>query len=626
MYREDIALRGSRPKSSRTSTPKVRTGCSTCKRRHIRCDEAKPNCHNCVRGQRSCGYANADPGTTDTTLTSRRPLGLVASPQKQALLDADCLDFHDATGARYFQEFANLMQGYWITGTSNRDFWGVTAPQFARTNPLCRHAAMAIGALSIWYRESDAKSLRVRRPEEESAHYIQALSYHGRSLRMHHHQQSLSLHDASFLAVLLLFFDLLRGNSQAALTHVNHGLALVLALMTDDDHDGGGDEKNNNTMCLAPNPTRFFIEMADVFADIALQSRTVLPGRVGHCSPLPNFASGLRSKKQTLESFMVLLSRQFLSSPSASDHVPEVFHDLDEFENCLNTALRRHTAIGPVLMEVVEASGILESSEPDIIDKYYPEILGNPKVREYCETLRRDMRKLGDALLPLFNQILVSDFDKPAYYLRAINLRLQYLGVLLFSDPTRHLQVESMQELTPAFREYLSLVEIAVRKMKEVMTAGKGPAHQMSLQCKLSYYVLIVAFFCRDPGVRDQAIAILADYPGRDGLWDTRALYALALRARVVERDNAVEGTPDEQWRRLVRREFAFEDGGSRILFRYLAPDKYGYNGEASAGVNMKWKLVEEVADVSGGLEVLQWVPQPLTGSGKLLIGDLLPS
>ncbi|KAK7906604.1 hypothetical protein PG985_016341 [Apiospora marii] len=620
-----MALRGSKAnsqsKSSRTSTPKVRTGCNTCKRRHIRCDEAKPSCQNCVKGQRPCGYASAGKSeSAATTLTSRRPLAVhVASPQKQALLDADCLHFHDATGARYFQEFAKLMQGYWITGTSNRDFWGVTAPQFARTNPFCRHAAMAIGALSIWYRESDARSLRARRPNEESAHYVQALSHHGRSLRTMHHQQSLSLHDASFLAVLLLFFDLLRGNSQAALTHVNHGLALVLALMTDDPD--GGDDKSS-IQCLAPNPTRFFVEMADVFADIALQARTILPGRVGHCAPLPNFARGLRSKKQTLESFMVLLGRQFLSSPRASDHIPDVFRDLGEFENCLNTALRRHTAIGPVMMEVVEASGILQSNDPDIIDKYYPEILGNPKIKEYCETVRRDMQKLGDAFLPFFNQILLSDFDKPAYYLRAINLRLQYLGVLLFSDPTRHLWVESMQKLTPSFREYLSLVEIAVRKMKEATTAGDGgPAHQMSLQCKLSYYVLIVAFFCRDPGVRDQAIAILADYPGRDGLWDTRALYALALRGRLVERNNVIDGTPDEQWRRLVRREFAFEDGGARVLFRYLAPSK----DETTEG-KIKWTLVEEVADVSEGLEVLQWVPQPLTGSGKLLIGDLLPS
>ncbi|KAK8071496.1 hypothetical protein PG997_011699 [Apiospora hydei] len=582
MDRVDIALPRTKPKPSRTSTPKVRTGCLTCKRRHIRCDEARPDCHNCQKSQRACGYADSRQVTTTTILLPKHsPSRVASSPLKQALLDADCHDFLDATGARYFQEFANLMQGYWITGTSNRDFWGVTAPQFARANPLCRHAAMAIGALSIWFGESNSKSLRAR-PDEESTHYVNALAHHGRSLRMH--QQQNSLHDTSFLSVLLLFFDILRGNNKAAMSHVNHGLALVLALMTDND----GDTENK---CLAPNPTRFFIEMADVFADIAIQSRTVLHGRVGHCSPLPNFARGLRSKQQTLESFMVLLSRQFLSSPNARHRVPAVFRDLDEFENCLETAVQRHTTIGPVMMEIVRDSGILDSNDPHIIDKYYPEILGNPKIREYCETIRRDMQELGDAFLPLFNRILVADFDKPAY-LRAINLRLQYLGVLLFSDPTRHLHVDSIRELTPSFREYLNLVELALRTMKENGTGN--PAHQMSLQCKLSYYVMIVGFFCREPAVRDQAIAILADYPGQDGLWDARALHATALKSRVIERDNAVDGgTPDEQWRRLVRREFVFEDGGDRILFRFLARD------EASG----EWKLVEEVADVSGGLK-----------------------
>ncbi|KAK8099729.1 uncharacterized protein PG998_012970 [Apiospora kogelbergensis] len=599
-----------KPKASRTSTPKVRTGCITCKRRHMRCDEARPNCHNCFKSQRSCSYANANPVTAIAPCKpSRSPTPCVASPQKQTLLNADLDDFCDANGAGYYHEFARMMHGDWLTGTSNRAFWGVTAPQFARTNPRYRHAAMAIGALGAWYRESGAPSLRAR-PGEESAHYVQALGHYGRALRLHHRQDS--LHDTSFLALLLLFFELLRGNSKAALAHVNHGLALVLALITDQD---GGAHSNNNNATQAPNPTRFFLELADVFADIAMQSRTVLHGRVGHCSPLANFGRGLRDKKQTLESFMVLLSRQFLSSTSASDQIPDVFTDLDDFERCLNTALHRHNSIGPILMEIVQSSGILQSNDPLLVDRYYPEILGNPKVRAYCEALRHDMQRLDSAFVPLFNKTLASDFDKPTY-LRAVYLRLQYLGVLLFFDPTRHLRVESMQELTPGFREYLSLVEVATARMRAA-TGADSAAHRLSLQCKLAYYVMIIAFFCRDPLARDQAIAILSDYPGQDGLWDTRALYATALKSRVVERDNAVEGSPDEQWHRLVRREFVFEDGGTRVLFRFLVRE----DGDAGG-----WRLAEEVADVSRGLEGLRWVRQPLTGSGKLLIGDLLPS
>lgn len=78
-----------------------------------------------------------------------------------------------------------------------------------------------------------------------------------------------------------------------------------------------------------------------------------------------------------------------------------------------------------------------------------------------------------------------------------------------------------------------------------------------------------------------------------------------------MEQINATEGTPTEQWERLWRREFVFEDSGNRILFRYFDKDE----GE--------WKLVEEVAEVQGDSEDVHWKRQPLTGSGGLLMVDL---
>jgi hypothetical protein len=33
---------------------RVRTGCLTCRERHLKCDEGKPECHNCVKSNRPC--------------------------------------------------------------------------------------------------------------------------------------------------------------------------------------------------------------------------------------------------------------------------------------------------------------------------------------------------------------------------------------------------------------------------------------------------------------------------------------------------------------------------------------------------------------------------------------------
>ncbi|CAK7220688.1 hypothetical protein SCUCBS95973_004247 [Sporothrix curviconia] len=44
-------------KRARTSRPKVKTGCSNCKQRRIKCDEKRPACSQCVRSKKECtGY------------------------------------------------------------------------------------------------------------------------------------------------------------------------------------------------------------------------------------------------------------------------------------------------------------------------------------------------------------------------------------------------------------------------------------------------------------------------------------------------------------------------------------------------------------------------------------------
>jgi hypothetical protein len=34
---------------------RTKTGCQTCRSRRIKCDEGKPECHNCIKSKRQCG-------------------------------------------------------------------------------------------------------------------------------------------------------------------------------------------------------------------------------------------------------------------------------------------------------------------------------------------------------------------------------------------------------------------------------------------------------------------------------------------------------------------------------------------------------------------------------------------
>ncbi|KAK6507108.1 hypothetical protein TWF481_005557 [Arthrobotrys musiformis] len=39
---------------------RVRTGCNTCRKRHVKCDEQKPQCQNCLKGNRPCVFPSPD--------------------------------------------------------------------------------------------------------------------------------------------------------------------------------------------------------------------------------------------------------------------------------------------------------------------------------------------------------------------------------------------------------------------------------------------------------------------------------------------------------------------------------------------------------------------------------------
>ena len=164
------------------------------------------------------------------------------------------------------------------------------------------------------------------------------MSYYLQSLKLQSGRAS--VHNAILLSVLLLMFETLRGQRRIALDHVNHGMALLLSILS---------VENTDTTSLPPNPKPLLTEVADIFTQIATQARTVVRDRVGSCPPLPNLARGLLERQLTLEFFDALLSR--LSSSAELDYIPFAFRILDEFEEYWATAHRQQAMIGPLMLE-----------------------------------------------------------------------------------------------------------------------------------------------------------------------------------------------------------------------------------------------------------------------------------
>ena len=168
-----------------------------------------------------------------------------------------------------------------------------------------------------------------------------------------------------------------------------------------------------------------------------------------------------------------------------------------------------------------------------------------------------------------------------------------------------------MNAITPLCCEFLSLVESVLQLVRHEYATQK---HLTSLECNIAWNLLLISLYCRDSTLRHKAADILREYPGRDGLWNTQALYILAQKNQLVENVNKMEGSPEEQWHRLLRREYLFEDGGDRVLFRFLDKNEEG-----------EWILTEEVADANEHGQQAYWAKLNHVMFKKLLLPSMIP-
>ncbi|KAK0390554.1 hypothetical protein NLU13_0058 [Sarocladium strictum] len=76
----------------RRSHKKSRDGCRECKRRHVKCDEARPSCRLCVLSERTCTYTNPAPSRTTApdrgSVSSTPSQGTTGSPVNQSDLSS----------------------------------------------------------------------------------------------------------------------------------------------------------------------------------------------------------------------------------------------------------------------------------------------------------------------------------------------------------------------------------------------------------------------------------------------------------------------------------------------------------------------------------------------------------
>ncbi|KAI0405285.1 hypothetical protein F4802DRAFT_191432 [Xylaria palmicola] len=151
----DLLDRSTPPVKRRAAHAKARTGCLTCKRRRVKCDEAKPACARCVKSGHGCaGYESGGPDPPPKTASSKHPVRPAArllprpEPAEEDLVRASLAPRYLDAGddALYFGRFRCQMLadlGTWC----GAEYWRHTILREVMVDETVRHAALAAAAL-----------------------------------------------------------------------------------------------------------------------------------------------------------------------------------------------------------------------------------------------------------------------------------------------------------------------------------------------------------------------------------------------------------------------------------------------------------------------------------------------
>ncbi|WYZ46200.1 hypothetical protein EsH8_IX_000425 [Colletotrichum jinshuiense] len=183
----------------RKGSPKVKTGCRTCKARKVKCDETKPKCTRCTTSGRQC--AGYEP-ILENGLAWYRPQQLTA---------------HDQREGRAFQFFSHMV-GPVLSGPMDTYFWTHLVIQFSHFEPAVRHAVLAVSSLY----EDFHGGARVTRQKPGNNF---ALRHYGAAI-----QRIKSADDEQLVLLVCILFiciEYLQGDVEAALRHCKHGITIL---------------------------------------------------------------------------------------------------------------------------------------------------------------------------------------------------------------------------------------------------------------------------------------------------------------------------------------------------------------------------------------------------------------
>ncbi|KAI1063885.1 hypothetical protein LB506_005832 [Fusarium annulatum] len=226
----------------RLSKPKVRSGCLTCKTRRVKCDEGKPACARCVRGDFVCDGYETQPTKHEVVLVPP-PAQLV--PVKFLPLAPSPLPGLDGRSVPYLDAFRYHVAPE-LSGSFYMDFCEGTILTGVHQDDSIRQLVLALGALTLAIADEarDTKqsiaqskpsplkvwgpnSVKNRNHAASLKHYLKGVQ--GLRERLKLDPAHVSVRTMTVMTILMALFEILQGNHRS----VDSILKSVTALLNE---------------------------------------------------------------------------------------------------------------------------------------------------------------------------------------------------------------------------------------------------------------------------------------------------------------------------------------------------------------------------------------------------------
>ncbi|TDZ74457.1 Aspercryptin biosynthesis cluster-specific transcription regulator atnN [Colletotrichum trifolii] len=507
--------------STRASKPKVRTGCVTCKRRRVKCDETRPACQNCLKRRVACeGYAieprsKPSPKTSSSSLSSSSsssspprasPSPVSAGPNYQGVV------FTSQLQKDHFDQWV-FFAGDTLVFPS--ELLSETIPQLARSDAAVRNAAFAVGAASL------GSTSREQRLLGKGPHYADALRYYNRSLRLTATSPVTQDTVPRVLVACLLFFafEALQGDRRAALTHLNHGTHVL------DQYERRVGRKRTPLLdAIVADFQRLTMQSWSHSGDHPAET----DGRVPWCC---------RGR-----------TRRY-----AVDELPhDAFGSLDEAHRWWEVTRHHVVHHAPLLIGFrVEGAGSSKGTS-------FPASQSLPISAEQVKGCMRFVDRWRRGFLPLAERFQRGGGCEDREYLKALGLRIQSLYLSVPIGTANYTDQEALARMTPVVREYVDLSEEFL-ELQRRLSDKAGEVFTMDSNSP-TWALGAASMICADDGVRADATRLLRSYPRRDGLWDTHTYVAMLDQYLSMKRAIEERLGPEKDPQHVFDYEVVYED------------------------------------------------------------------